>query len=121
MNKEQLEKRIKELDLLIDESKNGFANFNAEQERLKIQLRDVNKPIISEEIADLINDKIDYAIEQYNFSDDGNYTTEFEISYDNRIELSHIDLDNYADLIREVTDAVMEVFKIDEDEHTDSE
>ncbi len=75
MNKEQLEKRIKELDLLIDESKNGVVNFNTEQERLKIQLRDINKPCISEEIADLINDKIDYAIEQYNFSDSDNFTT----------------------------------------------
>lgn len=121
MNKEQLEKRIKELNLLIDESKNGVAAFNAEQEKLKIQLRDVSKPIISEEIADLINDKIDYAIEQYDFSDSDNFTTEFEISYDNRIELSHIELDNYAELIREVTEAVMEIFKIDEDEHTDSE
>jgi len=121
MNKEQLEKRIKELDLLIDESKNGVVNFNTEQERLKIQLRDINKPIISEEIADLINDKIDYAIEHYSFCDSDNYITEFEISYDNRIELSSIDLDNYADLVREVTHAVMEVFKIDEDEYTDSE
>ena len=121
MNKEQLEKRIKELDLLIDESKNGFANFNAEQERLKIQLRDVNKPSISEYIADLIHERIDYAVEHYDFSDSENFTTEFEINYENRIELSHIDLDNYADLVREVTEAVMEVFKIDEDEHTDSE
>lgn len=121
MNKEQLEKRIKELDLLIDESKNGVVNFNTEQERLKIQLRDINKPTISEEIADLINDKIDYAIEQYDFSDSDNFTTEFEISYENRIELSHIDLDNYANLVREVTEAVMEVFKIDEHEYTDSE
>ena len=121
MNKKQLEERIKELNVLIEQSRKAFAKLDNEQKQLEKQLEDVNKPSISESIADLIHERIDYAVEHYDFSDSENFTTEFEISYDNRIELSHIDLDNYADLVREVTDAVMEVFKIDEDEHTDSE
>lgn len=121
MNKKQLEERIKELNVLIEQSSSSVAKLANEQKQLEKQLEDVNKPSISESIADLIHERIDYAVEHYDFSDSENFTTEFEISYENRIELSHIDLDNYADLVREVTEAVMEVFKIDEDEHTDSE
>ena len=121
MNKKQLEERIKELNVLIEQSSNNVAKLADEQKQLEKQLEDINKPSISERIADLIHEKIDYAIEHYDFSDSDNYTTEFEISYDNRIELSHIELDNYAELVREVTEAVMEVFKINQDEHTNSE
>lgn len=121
MNKKQLEERIKELNVLIEQSSNNVAKLADEQKQLEKQLEDINKPSISEYVADLINERIDYAIEHYDFSDSDNYTTEFEISYDNRIELSHIELDNYAELVREVTEAVMEVFKINQDEHTNSE
>ena len=119
--KEELEKRIKELTVLIEESSNGVKNLVDEQNKLTKQLENVNKPSISESIADLIHERIDYAIERYDFSDANNFSTEFEIGYDNRIELSHIGFDNYTDLVHEVAESVMEVFKIDEHEHTDSE
>jgi len=122
MNKEQLETRIKELTVLIEESSNGVKNLVTEQEKLTRDLADVNKPKISEKIAGLIEERIDYAVEHYDFSDSENYNCDFEIDYDNRIALQSIELDNYAELVREISETVMEAFNVIEDnEHTDSE
>ena len=122
MNKEQLKNRINELLVLIEKSNSDVKDLVKEQESLEQKLKDINKPKISEKIAGLIEERIDYAVEHYDFSDEENYELSFAIDYDNRISLDNIELNNYAELVREVTETVMEIFNVvEDDEHTDSE
>jgi hypothetical protein len=55
------------------------------------------------------------AIRNFDFSDIANYEYDFEINYDNRIELSNLEF-NYTDDLEEVIcDYVESVFKVQDD------
>ena len=106
--REELERRIKELTVLIEESSSGVKNLVDEQNKLTKQLEDINKPKLSDK--------------DFSFDDCDNYECEFEIDYDNRIQLQSISFDEQHQITSDVADAVSDFFNIiPEDESTDSE
>tara|TARA_R100000458_G_C8203177_1_gene193071 strand:- start:323 stop:694 length:372 start_codon:yes stop_codon:yes gene_type:complete len=119
--KEELEKRIKELTVLIEESSNGVKNLVDEQNKLTKQLQDINKPKLSnEDLNELIN-IVERAVDDFNFDDCDNYQCDFEIDYDNRIQLQSISFDEHSQVSQIVAEAVEDFFNIQEDEFTNSE
>jgi hypothetical protein len=58
-----------------------------------------------------IEGAIETAIEDFDFNDDGNFETEFEMDYDNKVRLSNIEFSGSHELVAEIAEKVLELFQ----------
>ena len=120
--KEELETRIKELTVLIEESSGNVKKLLDEHAQLEKKLKDINKPKLSNDNLNELMDIVERAIDNFDFSDADNYECDFEIDYDNRVQLQCINFDEQHQITSNVREAVEDFFDIiPEDESTDSE
>tara|TARA_R100000951_G_scaffold91144_1_gene79461 strand:- start:354 stop:722 length:369 start_codon:yes stop_codon:yes gene_type:complete len=119
--KEELETRIKELTVLIEESSSGVQKLVEEQTKLTKKLEDINKPKLSNDDLSKLMDIVERAVDNFSFDDCDNYECDFEIDYDNRIQLQSISFDEQYKITSDVSEAIEDFFNIQEDESTDSE
>ena len=110
MNKEELEKEVLTLEKQIEASETVSESYQAELETAQRRLKDINKPKLTPLQFDLINDAIEAGISDFDFSDEGNYDKEFEIDYDNRIQLSNFDFTNSQELLEVIVEEVQKLF-----------
>ena len=120
MKKEQLETNLAALKLLESETNDKLTDHKSQIALLEKQLADINKPAITQGIMEEIEAAIETAVEDFDFSDDGNFETEFEMDYDNRIRLSNMEFTNSHELVAEIAEKVLDLFK-EEDYPTDEE
>ena len=120
MNENDLELKISGLEKVIQEKQADFSRYSDELKIAQKQLKDINKPAITPMVMDEISEAIESAVEDFDFSDDDNFEKEFEIDYDSRIKLSNLDFTNSCDLIAEIVEKVLNLFK-EEDCPTDEE
>ena len=109
-NKELLEATVKGL-----QDKIGALNLELKQKQR--DLEDVNKPVISSVTLDIINDAVNSALEDYQF-DCGMFEYEFNLDYDNKIELSELTFTDSYELVEAVIKNIEKQFKIIDDEKT---
>lgn len=110
MNKEQLETRIKELSTLIEDASGNVKKLVDEQNTLTQDLEDLNKPKLTDAQWNDIQRIVEVACERFE-PELGNCEYEMELNYDNRIELSSIDLGyQLNDLGEHIMDRLTEVF-----------
>jgi len=107
-NKELLEATVKGLQEKIQQ-------LNTDLKSKQQELEDVNKPVISSTTLDVINDAVNSALEDYNF-DCGMFDYEFDISYDNKLELSNLSFTDNYDISEAIIMSITKQFKIIEDE-----
>ena len=89
-NKELLEATVKGLQ-------DKIGSLNMELKDKQRELEDVNKPVISSVTLDIINDAVNSALEDYQF-DCGMFEYEFNLDYDNKIELSELTFTDSYDI-----------------------
>jgi len=106
--KEMLEATCKGL-----EDKIGQLNMDLKAKQK--ELEDANKPVISSTTMDIINDTINKAVEDYEF-DCGMFEYEFNLSYDNKLELSDLTFTDAYELVEAIVTKVENQFKIEKDE-----
>ena len=106
--KELLEATVKGLQEKIQQ-------LNTDLKSKQQELEDVNKPVISSATLDIINDAVNSALEDYNF-DCGMFDYEFDISYDNKLELSNLTFADTYELVEAVVTKIEKQFKIIKDE-----
>jgi hypothetical protein len=107
-NKELLEATCKGLQ-------DKIGALNLELKNKQQELEDANKPVISSTTMDIINDTINKVLEDYNF-DCGMFEYEFNLNYENKIELSDLTFTDAYDLVEAIVTKVEKQFKIEEDE-----
>ena len=107
-NKELLEATVKGL-----QDKIGALNLELKQKQR--DLEDVNKPVISSVTLDIINDAVNSVLEDYQF-DCGMFEYEFNLDYDNKIELSELTFTDAYELVEAIVTKVEKQFKIEQDE-----
>ena len=107
-NKELLEATCKGLQ-------DKIGQLNTDLKSKQQELEDVNKPVISSTTMDIINDTVNKVLEDYNF-DCGMFEYEFNLSYENKIELSDLTFTDAYDLVEAIITKVEKQFKIEEDE-----
>ena len=120
MKKEQLKTNLAALKLLESETNDKLTDHKSQIALLEKQLADINKPAITSEMMEAIEEAIGTAVGDFDFSDDDNFDKEFEIDYDDRIRLSNLDFTNTHDLIAEIVEKVLDLFR-EEDYPTDEE
>mgnify|MGYP003117901944 CR=1 FL=1 len=111
MNEMDLTTKIEGLKKAIAEHKDFTGNYESELAKVEKQLKDYNKPAITPAVMEEIEGAIESAVEDFDFSDDGNFETEFELDYDARIRLSNIDFINAHDLVQEIAEKVLDLFQ----------
>jgi len=76
------------------------------------ELADVNKPVMTGEMYDIIFETIEEGIGYFDFSDSDNYDIEYEIDYDGRVNASSIELNTATELNENIMKKIEERFKI---------
>ena len=107
-NKELLEATVKGL-----QDKIGALNLELKQKQK--DLEDVNKPVISSVTLDIINDAVNSALENYQF-DCGMFEYEFNLCYDNKLELSDLTFTDSYELVEAVIRNIEKQFKVIDNE-----
>ena len=107
-NKELLEATVKGLQEKIVSLQHDLR----EKEK---DLEDVNKPVISSTTLDIVNDAVNSALEDFRF-DCGMFDYEFNINYDNKLELSDLTFTDSYDISEAIIMSITKQFKIIKDE-----
>ena len=103
-NKELLEATVKGLQEKIQQ-------LNVDLKSKQQELEDVNKPVISNDTMDIVNDAVNAALEDYQF-DCGMFEYEFNINYDNKLELSELTFTDSYDIPEAIIMNIAKQFKI---------
>jgi hypothetical protein len=110
MNKTELQVKIDQLTLSVEQSNELTRKYEGEITDLKKQLEDLNKPKLTDKQFDAVNEAIETAIGQFDFDDQDNYSIDFGIDYDGRVHCESFSFDNAYDLGQEIYNAVEELF-----------
>ena len=111
--KEMLEATVKGL-----QDKIGSLNMDLKSKQK--ELEDANKPVISSKTMDVVNDAINYAIENYDFDKTDHYEIDFSLDYDGKVQAETINLTDTYELMEAIVTNVEKQFKIKQDEETNS-
>ena len=103
-NKELLEATVKGLQ-------DKIGSLNLELKQKQQDLEDVNKPELTAIQLDTINDAVDAVLSNYDF-DCGMFDYEFNLDYDNKIELSNLTFTDTYDLMEAIIRNIEKQFKI---------
>ena len=106
-NKELLEATCKGLE-------DKIGALNLELKNKQQELEDANKPVISSTTMDIINDTVNKVLEDYNF-ECGMFEYDFNINYDNKIELGDLTFTDTYDLVEAIVTKIEKQFKVEQD------
>ena len=109
--KEMLEATVKGL-----QEKIGQLNMDLKSKQQ--ELEDANKPVISSTVMNVVNDAINYAIENYNFDNSDQYEIDYSLDYDGRVQAETINLTDTYELMEAIVTKVEKQFKIVEDDNS---
>ena len=110
MTKEELEKEVLTLEKQIEASTTVSESYQAELKVAQKKLQDINKIALPPSVFDEVVDAIDRGISEFDFNDSNNYDVEFNIGYDNRVELDSLYLNNSNELGEMIMDRISEIF-----------
>tara|TARA_R110000824_G_scaffold106129_1_gene250748 strand:- start:59 stop:391 length:333 start_codon:yes stop_codon:yes gene_type:complete len=105
--KEMLEATVKGLQ-------DKIGQLNTDLKSKQQELEDVNKPVISSTTMDIINDTVNQVMENYDL-DCGHFEYEFNLGYDNKLELSDLTFTDTYDLVEAIVTKIEKQFKIEQD------
>ena len=108
--KQELEQAIVMLEEKVVSNTSEMVSVQADLLQYKKELSSVNKPVLTPEQLDNITETIEEAVDEFDFSDQDNDDKEFEIDYDNRIQLSNFDFTNSGELVEMIVEKVHELF-----------
>ena len=94
-----------------------ISSLNMELKDKQQELEDANKPVISEQTLHIVEDVVNKAIEDYNF-ECGMFEYEFNLDYDNKLELSDLTFTDGYELVEAVVTKIEKQFKVIKDDET---
>ena len=103
--KEMLEATVKGLQ-------DKIGSLNMDLKAKQQELEDAGKPVISSYTMDVINDAVNYAVENYNFDNTDQYELEFSLDYDGRVQAETINLRDTYELVEAIVTNVEKQFKV---------
>jgi hypothetical protein len=76
------------------------------------ELEDVNKPEMTDEMYDEISGLIEEGINDFDFNDTENYSFEYEIDYDGKVETSRVEFEDISEVTERIMKKIDSHFKI---------
>jgi len=92
-----------------------IGSLNMELKDKQKELEDAGKPVISSTVMNVVNDAINYAIENYNFDNTDQYELDFSLDYDGKVQAETINLTDTYELMEAIVTRVEKQFKIVEE------
>jgi hypothetical protein len=119
---QELENKKAALELLQNETNDKLNDYKVQISLLQKEIDDYNKPAITPEMMSKIEGAIEIAVDEFDFTDTDNYSYEPEFDYDHKVIIGNLELENRSDLVAEISEKVLELFKeadcpTDEDEN----
>ena len=111
MNANDLELKIAGLEKAIQEHKADVSRYEDELKQTSKQLADYNKPELTPQYLDLIQEAIEKAIDEFDFDDEGNYDKEFGMDYDGKVHLESLDMTCTYELVEKLVESVHNLFQ----------
>ena len=106
--KQQLQAKIETLETQIN-------NLTHSLHKEKKVLENINKPVLSRKVYDLISDAVKTALYDVSFSEQ-DFDYELSMEYDNRVEICHMSFNEHDSLIDDVIRHIDNVFRVEEEE-----
>ena len=107
---EELEKAVLMLEEQVETNKTMSETYLKDLELAKKQLRDVNKPQLTASQLDDIQEAIEAGIEDFDFSDTGNFDIEYGIEYDGKVHCESHELTDTYELTEKIVKKVHALF-----------
>jgi len=108
--KQELEQAIVMHEEALESSRHSVIVDTQDLEQAKKDLASLNKPVLTGEQLDNINEAIEMAVGNFDFDDADNYNKEFELDYDGRVQLSNLEFENAQELIEAIVEEVHKLF-----------
>ena len=120
--KKELEKAVLMLEEQVEQSKTTNAEYLEDLARAKKKLADINKPELTPSQLDDIQEAIETGIENFDFSDTGNFDIEYGIDYDGRVNCENHDFNGTYELTEMIVKKVHALFvEIEESDTTEDD
>ena len=119
MNAKDLELKISGLQKAIEEHKADASRYEDELKQTTKKLEDINKPEITPLQFDLIQEAIERGVDEFDFSDTGNFDIEYGIEYDGKVHCESHDLNETHELVEMITSRVHKLFTEAEDDNSE--
>ena len=103
--KEMLEATVKGLQ-------DKIGSLNMDLKAKQQELEDAGKPVVSSYTIDVINDAVNYAVENYNFDNTDQYELDYSLDYDGRVQAETINLKDTYELVEAIVTNVEKQFKV---------
>ena len=103
------------LEVTVKGLQDKISQLNMDLKAKQQELEDVNKPEITALQLDIVNDAVDSALGNYDL-DCGMFDYEFNLDYDNKIELSSLTFTDTYELVEAIVKNIEKQFKVIEDE-----
>ena len=108
--KEELESTIVRLEEAIEANNTDVKCFEADLKIAKNRLENINKPELTPLQFDLIQEAIERGVDEFDFSDTGNFDIEFGIEYDGKVHCEGHELSSTYELVEMITEQVHKLF-----------
>jgi len=108
--KKELEQSVMMLEDALQTSKTNAKEYQEDLDLANKQLADVNKPVLTGEQLDAINEAVEKAVGNFDFDDSENYHTEFELDYDAKVTISQFEFQSAQELIEAIVEKVQKLF-----------
>ena len=112
-SKELLEATVKGLEEKISQ-------LNMDLKGKQKELQDVSKPEMTEEMYGSLEEIVEEAIGNYDFSDSENYDIEFGIDYDGKVEASGLEFNSASELAEKIMSKIDKTYKLVDTEVTNA-
>ena len=111
MNEIDLTTKIEGLKKAITEHKDFAGNYENDLAKAEQELKDYNKVELTSSQLDDIQCAIEEGIENFNFSDNDNYSIEYGIDYDGKVYCETLELSDTYELTEMIVKKVHGLFK----------
>ena len=93
-----------------------IGSLNMELKDKQKELEDASKPVISSTVMDIINDAVNYAVENYNFDNTDQYELDFSLDYDGKVQAETINIRDTYELMEAIVINIEKQFKVIKDD-----
>ena len=108
--KGELEQAIVMYEEALEASRHSVIVDTQDLEQAKKDLANLNKPELTPMQFDDLYEAIEEGVGDFDFSDEGNFDTEFGIDYDGKVHLENLELSNSQELVEMIVARVTKLF-----------
>ena len=108
--KKELENNKISLELSLNDALNNQQDCQAQLVQIEKDLKDLGKLELTSSQMDDIYEAVEEGVGEFDFSDQDNFDTEFELDYDNKVTLSNLELCNHQDLVEMIVEQISKLF-----------